>query len=94
MYKGTFFAYLSLVFLVEGGHFTLMPIMLSRMFGEKAPLVYGFGFSFAGLSSVISLILTTFVFRDNIEACFYIAAAFSTISLILLIGLFTEKKIA
>lgn len=93
LYKPTFIVYVSILLFIEGGHFTLMPIMLARMFGDHAATVYGFGFSFAGLANIISLTLTTFVFHDHIEACYYIAAAFSVVSLILLIVLFVEKKV-
>jgi MFS family permease len=92
LYKSTFAVYLGLIFFAEGAHFTLMPIMISRMFGEHATMVYGFGFSFSGFSSLISSLLIAFVFNDDFETCYYLGASLCVVSLVILGCLFREEK--
>lgn len=42
----------------EGGHFVLYPVALSQMFGPDGGLVaYSIGFSFAGVASLINMII-------------------------------------
>lgn len=91
-YKGTFLIYVSTIFFCEGAHFTLMPIMISRLFGEQATMVYAFGFSFSGVSSLITSLLVVFVFTDNFEACYYLGAALCVVALLLLMFVFRDEK--
>ncbi len=60
-YEWTFIISLCIIFLCEGAHFTLVPIMITKLFGDQATMVYSIGFSFSGFSSLISSVLVTFV---------------------------------
>lgn len=43
----------------EGGHFTLVPNIFKIIFGKHATALYGIGFSYTGLNSIILLSLLT-----------------------------------
>lgn len=92
-HRGSFATYLCLIFFTEGAHFTLVPIMITRIFGEQATMVYGFGFSFSGFSSIVTSLLVTLVFSDNFEACYYLGAVLCLVSLFILVFLFKEQKL-
>ena len=43
--------------LCEGGHFTLVPNVLKKIYGDRATQLYGILFSYTGLCSVAMIIL-------------------------------------
>lgn len=50
----------SLGFFCEGGHFVMAPTIYCKLFGPKDGIrVFGVGFSFIGLASIINLIIVT-----------------------------------
>ena len=55
--KGLYFLWISLLLLCEGGHFTLVPNVLKKIYGEKGTTLYGFMFSYTGLMSIMLIIL-------------------------------------
>ena len=64
-YKATLAIYLPTMLLFEGAHFTLMPVMITKLFGNQATMVYGFGFSFSGVCAIITTTLVVFVFKKE-----------------------------
>lgn len=79
----------------EGGHFVLCPNILRQIYGSKATQMYGIFFSFGGLTSVILLFLQDAFLADNFKAYnlfFIMNGCFSTISLLMLLFLFSQDK--
>eukprot|EP00347_Sterkiella_histriomuscorum_P003101 403365582 len=85
--------YISLIFWCEGGHYTLVPIIIAKLFGEQATMVYAYAFSFGGFSQLISTALTLGLMDIlQIEGFYFLGAIFSGLSLIILIFVFQEKQ--
>lgn len=84
------------IMLCEGGHFTLMPNVIKKIFGsESGTALYGIAFSFSGIASILILILQTVILSDEPSTYvlfFYACGVCSLISLILLHTLFKEEK--
>ena len=70
-----------------------MPIMIARLFGEQATMIYGCGFSFSGVSSLVTSLLVTFAFDGDFESCYYIGSGMCVVSLLILIFLFKDLKV-
>ena len=88
-----FFIWVCVMLFCEGGHFSLVPTACAKFFGEHAPIVYGFAFSFGSVPQIVSSILVKFFLKDiGYETFYYTSAALSTLSLLLLIFVFEEKK--
>ena len=49
--------WISLMLLCEGGHFTLVPNVLKKIYGEKATELYGYLFSYTGLCAIFLILL-------------------------------------
>ena len=82
----------------EGGHFTLLPNILKRIFGSKATQLYGILFTYTSLCAVLMILLQN-AFLDTASIAsfnrfFYLNAALSGGSLFLLMTLFNETKFA
>jgi MFS family permease len=93
-HKVTFMIYLCLLVFMEAGHFTLMPIMIAKLFGGKAQIVYPFAFSFSGIASLIISFLVHFLLDGNFELLYYISTALNLVSFAILLGLYQEKVLA
>lgn len=82
--------------LCEGGHFTLMPNVIKKIYGsENGTALYGIAFSFSGIASILIVILQTTILTDDPSSYvyfFYATGACSVISLVLLYTLFKEDK--
>lgn len=81
--------------LCEGGHFTLVPNVLKKIYGEKATQLYGILFSYTGLCSVGLIILQDeFLGKDatTYDIFFYINGGMSVMALLILVFLFSEKQ--
>ncbi|CDW86897.1 major facilitator superfamily protein [Stylonychia lemnae] len=92
--ESLFFIWVCIIVWCEGGHFSLVPTAVARMFGEHAPIVYGFAFSFGSIPQIISSIMVKFYLKDiGYDAFYYASAAATLISLIILIFFFEEKKV-
>jgi hypothetical protein len=77
----------------EGGHFTIVPNVFNQIFGAKATQLYGFGFSYTGVMSLILLFLQKAFLNDSTYYVFFlIGVGFSCISLVLLNTWFSDKK--
>ena len=47
--------WVSLILFCEGGHFTLVPNVLKKIYGEKATFLYGIMFSYTGVCSALMM---------------------------------------
>ena len=95
--EGWYALWISSMLLCEGGHFTLVPNVLKKIYGEKATQLYGILFSYTG-PCAIALILLQNAFLDSqaesYDIFFYINGSISAVSLLMLIFLFSEDKFA
>ena len=79
---------------MEAAHFTLMPIMIAKLFGGKAQVVYPFAFSFSGIASLIISFLLHFLLDGDFELLYYISTALNLVSLAILLVFYEEKILA
>lgn len=79
----------------EGGHFTLFATMMSKTFGKNGAMMYGFGMTFTGMSSLFSSILvrTTLNVYFEYEFFFYLSGVLSCGSLMILLLLFIGEPV-
>ena len=49
--------WIALMLLCEGGHFTLVPNVLKKIYGEKGTTLYGICFSYSSICAIIIVIL-------------------------------------
>ena len=71
-----------------------MPIIIAKLFGDQATMVYAYAFSFGGISQLIASGLEIALLdKIGIESFYFIGSTFCAISLVLLIFLFKEKKV-
>ena len=92
---GLYAIWISLMLLCEGGHFTLVPNVLKKIYGDKGTALYGIAFSYTGICSILIVVLQTFLLTDSANSYdyfFYANGAFSCVSLIMLLTLFKEDK--
>lgn len=76
-------------FFCEGGHFTLVPAMYKKLFGEEGARVFGVGFSFIGVASLFQLLLFyTLGEYVSQEEFFYIFGGMCILAGIILVFLF------
>ena len=53
--------WISLILLCEGGHFTLVPNVLKKIYGERGTALYGIAFSYTGICAILIVVLQTAV---------------------------------
>ena len=84
-----------MMLLCEGGHFTLVPNVLKKIYGQRATELYGFLFSYTGVCA-ISLIFLQDAFlgqtASSYDIFFYINGTISGVALVILLLFFHEKK--
>ena len=77
----------------EGAHFALLPTACALLFGEQAGMVYGIAFSFGTFCQITDSILVEFIFKKSGYGDFYyVCAALSTVSFVILMFFFKEEK--
>ncbi len=79
------------MFLCEAAHFTLMPLMISKFFGDTAEVIYPFAFSFLGVSQLLTFIIESFILDGNFEITYYLGSALCLVSLTILFTLFKDE---
>ena len=57
--EGLYAVWISLILFCEGGHFTLVPNVLKKIYGERGTALYGIAFSYTGICSILIVILQT-----------------------------------
>ena len=89
-----FAIYISILNFTEGAHFTLVPNIVRKIYGEQnATTLYGFAFSFTSTSAIALLILQKSLLTDEVSTYnifWYACAACNAISLTILLTLFKE----
>lgn len=83
-----------IAFFCEGGHFTLVPTMYKKLFGEEGARVFGVGFSFIGFASIFQIIifktLSDYISPDTF---LYIFGVMCIIALIILHTVFKQEPV-
>ena len=78
----------------EGGHFTLLPNVLKKIYGEKGTALYGIAFSYTGVCALLILILQHFWLDSesvaSYNSLFYTCGGLSLVSLSIVACVFTE----
>jgi hypothetical protein len=69
-----------------GGHFTLAPNEMKKVFGSKTTQLYSYLYTYAGMTGVIECVLQIFVMQaSNLHLFFYLYGGFAFVSLMLLL---------
>ena len=91
--EGLYFVWVCVLIFCEGGHFTLLPNVMKKLYGQTTTTLYGFAYSYTGVCSIIILILQNQLLNpdeaSSYDAFFYACGAASCTSFILL---FTFKE--
>ena len=87
--RAFYLSWICLALLCEGGHFTLVPNILKKIFGRQATSLYGIAFSYTGLTSLLMIGLLE-AFAENYLLFYFLTALFSTLALVLLHRNFSE----
>jgi hypothetical protein len=82
---------LCLIFAAEGAHFTLMPIMMTRLFSDNAELIYPLAFSFLGFSQVLTMIVELWILNGDYVSSYYMGSAMCMISAGILLFVFKDE---
>jgi hypothetical protein len=91
--KYLFMLWVALSFWTEGGHFTVIPAVYKKMFGDQGSRVFGFGFSFIGIASLVKIVsLELWLNKIGFEGFLLVYAIFCMVSLAILQLSFEEKK--
>lgn len=98
-YKWVYGVWICLGYLCLGGHFTLVPNEMKKVFGEKTTQLYSYLYTYGGITGVVESLLQIFVMTDeNTFVFFYVYAGFSVVSLAMLVfiyegGVFKSKNL-
>ena len=88
--------WISLLVFCEGGHFTLVPNVLKKIFGgEKGTALYGILFSYVSLMSILLVFLQSAILTTEASSYylfFQINALCSIIALVMNLTMFSETK--
>ena len=91
----TYALWIWLFVLAEGGHYSLLPNILKRIFGSKATQMYGWFGSYPSVSCVITIYLQKWFLVDGEIKTFYLFFIFygclNVLSLILIVSVLNEK---
>lgn len=83
-----------IAFFCEGGHFTLVPAMYKKLFGDEGVRVFGVGFSFIGIASLFQIALFWTIGHSVSQAgILYIFGAMCLAALLLLLFVFKEERV-
>lgn len=90
--------WISLIMFCEGGHFSLLPNVLKKIFGDQGTALYGIAFSYTGISAIMVLILQHYCLNVESEKSynhFFIGTGvLSLLAAIILVTVFQENKFA
>jgi len=76
----------------EGGHFTLVPNILKKIYGDQATSLYGIMLTYTGLSALVMIALLETNLSKDYLVFYLITAGSSFLALIILLFFFTEDK--
>lgn len=63
--EGLYAVWISLMLFCEGGHFTLVPNVLKKIYGDRGTALYGIAFSYTGICSILIVILQSCLLGDK-----------------------------
>ena len=93
---GAYAVWVCLLLCCEGGHFSLAPNVLKKIFGDDSGIaLYGIFFSFTGVMSMVIILLQMAILTEDASGYnifFYMNGLFSCLALIILILFFNEKR--
>ena len=97
-YKPAFFIYICMMIFLGEGHFVIIPTIISLIFAEQAPVVYGVSFSLNAVSSLTCSAILYFGLNWIKELggygfMYYIIGGMNFVAFILLIFVFKYKKV-
>lgn len=85
-YEWIYATWICLGYLCLGGHFTLVPNEMKKVFGSKTTQLYSYLYTYGGITGVIECVLQICVMtQDNVQMFFYLYAGFAFASLMMLI---------
>ena len=85
--------WISLMLLCEGGHFTLVPNVLKKIYGQRATELYGYLFSYTGVCAIAMILLQDAFLGEtasSYDIFFYINGSISVVALLMCFILFKE----
>ena len=86
----------SLIMFCEGGHFTLLPNVLKKIYGDQGTALYGIAFSYTGVCALLILFLQHYWLDSesikSYNSLIYFCGILSAIALVILLTLFKEAK--
>lgn len=86
--------WVALTFYCEGGHFTLVPAIYKKLFGDEGSRIFACGFSFIGIASLIMILMVELLFEQiGFDGFVIMFGCFNFIAFLLLIYVFEEKKV-
>lgn len=89
-----FLIWTAVAFWVEGGHFTLAPTVYKKLFGKEGTRVFGFGFTFVGLASILKLMTMKALLESiGFDGLIRAYGALTILAGVILILFFDEKVI-
>lgn len=92
--KPLFGTWVSLTYFTEGGHFTLVPAIIQKLFGNEGSRVFGWAFSFIGIASLVKIVMLELFFEKvGFDGFLYGYGGFCVISLLILVVIFEEKEV-
>jgi hypothetical protein len=69
-----------------GGHFTLVPNEMKKIFGENTTQLYSYFYTYGGITGIVECVLQILVMtQENLYIFYYLYAGFAFMSLIMLI---------
>lgn len=90
--KPLFMIWVAIAFWVEGGHFTLAPTVYKKLFGAEGTRVFGFGFTFVGLASILKLMTMKALLESiGFDGIIRAYGALTILALVILLTFFDEK---
>ena len=93
-YKHVYMVWVSLSFLTEGGHFTLVPAILKKLYGDEGSRIFGWAFSFIGIASLIKIFTLKLFLKSLGFDCFLIIyGVLCCLSFLILVFYFKEEKV-
>ena len=90
--KVTYMVWVCGALFCEGGHFTLVPNILKKIFGNQATSLYGVTLTYTGLSSFVMIALLETSLSKEYLLFYLITAGCSFVALCLLLFSFTEER--
>lgn len=93
-YKYIVAVWICLGYLALGGHFTLVPNEMSKVFGKNAVQLYSYLFTYKAITGITEVVLQIELMKpSNLGIFFYMYSAFSIVSLLILLIFYKGDKV-